>query len=176
MLPALTIVAATVAHGPWGPQAQAPAAPPRDVPGAPTTAPPDQSPAQGPDSGPRDGAPGSVTRPRIRPTAVGGIRTGAAPEPSEPSGAEPLPSDESNEPAADAPPVAPPAPQARPIAVVPASPPPAPTPAPVPVAAPAWGVPIRLHLPTLALLTMLIPAGVAAAWAIGGRTHRPGEG
>jgi hypothetical protein len=105
----------------------------------------------------------------------GGIRTGAAPEPSEPSEAERLPLDGSNEPAADAPPVAPPAPQARPIAVVPASPPPAPTPAPVPVAAPAWGVPIRLHLPTLALLTMLIPAGVAAAWALGGRTHRPGE-
>jgi len=161
MVAAAVILAMTVAHGAWG---QSP-------------------PAQAPDQRNRDGAPGSVTLPRIRPTAVDGIRTGAAPVPA--PAEEPVMPEAAGEPAADAPADAPAAPPtARPIAVIqeatPSGPVAAPTtvamPAPAAAPAPAWTMPITPDAPTLALLTMLVPAGVAAAWALSGLGRRPGEG
>ncbi len=184
MVAAAVILAMTVAHGSWGQSPPAPRSPapppPRDAPGAPTTAPPDQAPAQAPDQRNRDGAPGSVTLPRIRPTAVDGIRTGAAP--ADAPAEEPVMPEAAGEPAADAPadvPAAPPT--ARPIAAIQdatqaGAAAPATVAMPAPAAAPAPAMTIAPDWPTLAMLTMLVPAGVAAAWALNGLGHRPGAG
>ena len=184
MVAAAVILAMTVAHGSWGQSPPAPRSPapppPRDAPGAPTTAPPDKAPAQAPDQRNRDGAPGSVTLPRIRPTAVDGIRTGAAP--ADAPAEEPVMPEAAGEPAADAPadvPAAPPT--ARPIAAIQdatqaGAAAPATVAMPAPAAAPAPAMTIAPDWPTLAMLTMLVPAGVAAAWALNGLGHRPGAG
>lgn len=185
MVAAAVILVTTVAHGAWAqspPAPRSPAPPPRDVPGAPTTAPPEQAPAQAPDQRNRDDAPGSVTLPRIRPTAVDGIRTGAAPAPAEALAEDPVMPEAAGEPAADAPadvPAAPPT--ARPIAVIQdatkaGAAAPATVAMPAPAAAPAPAMTIAPDWPTLALLTMLVPAGVAAAWALNGLGHRRGAG